>query len=1142
MSDHDLLFGVLAVQMNFLTVDALVERLAGGGELPDRLVSGGALTDRRRRIVDDAVEEHLAANAGDHDGALTSLRIDAVVRDRIATAVGNTRGGTSGLPSTLAGTVDLGGSTRGDPASTLADGGKARGRYRILRHHADGGLGMVSVALDTELDREVALKEVLSRYSGSAPATERFLREARVTGHLEHPGIVPVHGLGTADGKPYYAMRFVRGQSLKQAVDEYHRSGFEAAADRNLAFRELLSRFTDVCDAVNYAHSRGVIHRDLKPDNVMLGRHGETLVVDWGLAKASGAADPLATDGEPWADAVSGSARTQAGSAIGTPAYMSPEQAEGRLDLLGPATDVYSLGAVLVTLLTGRLPVGGTSKEETLAEVRAGRTLAVGPLPEGVPAPLWAVCRRATERTIGSRYGSASDLAAEVQRYLADEPVQAHPEPFATRLRRRLRRHPAAVAGAASAGLLLLLFAAVGLAVVGGYNRTLADQKRRLADQNDALETLNLSERAERQRAERTFATAAAAVDRYLNEVTDSAELRRKGMRPLRTQLLSAAEEFYRDLVGQTPADTAARIGQIEALMRLGLIEHQLNHLDRAETHYRRAIDLRGGQNTSNGLRASDATPAGVGLHRRGLPRLLRPSWPPSRQPLSGRAAGFCPPLSERMAQERPEDRERRRDVARHVNDLGLLLNARGDWTAAIAAFRRVLAVHRRLAADVGDDLASREGVAKGHNNLGLALSKTGDLQGAEKAYRQSLLDRRRLAEEFPDRPEYRAGAARTATNFADLLASGGRRSEARILYDEARTMQAALVVGDPEEPRHRELLAGIDNGLGITLASSGPLAEARPVLEASVALRRRLAEEFPDVPEHRSDLASSLNNLGQVLVASKDRPGAIAVHEEPLGVRRALADDFPDDPKYRSNLASSYNTLGSLRMAAGDRDAPLTAYRQSLAVREGLVRDHPDVPEYRIRLGGSLCNLGNLVRNQDPRAALAWYGRAIGSLRKVLLRLPEESTARRFLRNSLYGRASLRAERGAHAAGAADYLAGADLDRATAPMLLAGGALALAKAGRPGLAAATAERASDGQRASAADLYGLACAFALCVPSGDGTWNVDHAERAFGLLRQLRETGYFDDAAHARTLRSDPDLDSLRGRADFPEPSSVVH
>ena len=264
------------------------------------------------------------------------------------------------------------------------------------------------MALDQELDRPVALKEIQDHHADEPHSRARFVQEAEITGKLEHPGIIPVYGLGhDASGRPFYAMRFIQGDSLKEAIAAFH--GDEGLKKDPVArmsrLRELLRRFTDVCNAVAYAHSRGVLHRDLKPGNIMLGPYGETLVVDWGLAKPVGDAvsgEAASGDGSSLSEGPirlsgqSGSrAETVAGSPIGTPAYASPEQVTGALDRLGPATDIYGLGATLYALLTGRAPVESNDLGEVIRRVERGEIPPPRSIDPTIPKPLEAICRKA---------------------------------------------------------------------------------------------------------------------------------------------------------------------------------------------------------------------------------------------------------------------------------------------------------------------------------------------------------------------------------------------------------------------------------------------------------------------------------------------------------------------------------------------------------------------------------------------------------------------------------------------------------------------------------------------------------------------------------------------------------------------------
>jgi WD40 repeat protein len=364
-------------------------------------------------------------------------------------------------------------------------------RYRVGHRHARGGLGEILVARDEVLHRDVALKVLQPGRAQDRDSRSRFLREADLTGQLEHPGVVPVYGLGQlGDGSPVYAMRLIRGETFLEAAQRFHAAGptGRCPAWRGHGFRQLLQRFLSVCNTIAYAHSRGILHRDLKPSNILLGEYGETLVVDWGLAKAVAPA----AEGEPAGAAAApapptGEGETQVGAVVGTPAYMPPEQAAGDWARVGTASDIYGLGATLYLLLTGQPPFQDLQLRDVLDKVRRGDFPPPRQLNRHVPPPLEAVCLKAMARRPEDRYPAARDLAGDLERWLADEPVGAWPEPFAVRCRRWLVRHPTLV----TAGAILLVAGALLAGVTAvlttakereHWQRELAEGQRQLAE------------------------------------------------------------------------------------------------------------------------------------------------------------------------------------------------------------------------------------------------------------------------------------------------------------------------------------------------------------------------------------------------------------------------------------------------------------------------------------------------------------------------------------------------------------------------------------------------------------------------------------------------------------------------------------
>jgi serine/threonine-protein kinase len=334
-------------------------------------------------------------------------------------------------------------------------------RYERVRLIAQGGLGAVWLVRDNWLGREVALKELRADRRQHRSLLLRFDEEARITSRLEHPSIIPLYdlipveeGCGGGSGT-CYTMRYVSGRTLHEAIRAYHSRRDERASspvERNA----LLNAFVSVCEAVAFAHARGVLHRDLKGQNVVLGEYGEVFVVDWGLSKVAGILPPGANldDLPPDADRH----ETEAGIVVGTPAYMAPELLDGVL--ASALTDIYSLGAILYAILTGRSPYSGRDSKETIAYLKAGPPRRPSSLTE-VPKPLEAICLKAMDRDPDARYPSALELAAEVRRWIADEPVNAYPEPWSRRFARWRKRNRAVIWSA----LAVLVTSVIGLAI-----------------------------------------------------------------------------------------------------------------------------------------------------------------------------------------------------------------------------------------------------------------------------------------------------------------------------------------------------------------------------------------------------------------------------------------------------------------------------------------------------------------------------------------------------------------------------------------------------------------------------------------------------------------------------------------------------
>lgn len=422
--------------------------------------------------------------------------------------------------------------------------------YSLCGTVGQGGVGRVLLGFDERIGRQVAIKEMLTSNEAADPSIRRrFLREAQITGRLEHPGIVPVYEMGTtSQGAPYYVMRLVRGQTIAEALAACHSEQPELALAKRL---QLLDRLIDVCEAMAYAHSKGVVHRDLKPGNIVLGQFGETIILDWGLAKIGIETDvvrravPAATE-DGGADEL-----TQVGEILGTPAYMAPEQVDSRFGEVDARTDVFALGCILYHILVGRPPLRGSLS--SIVEQLKSKTPLPSPRqgPASAPPELIAICDKALAKDKLRRFRDAAELTEELRAFRDGRLVSAYAYSRRELLHRFIARNKAAL----SAGLAVVMAVAIGavLAVhfamdarkereVAVAERQMAVQAREHAETAlaDVTRISNQNLTAADQIAE-DIANALGSIRNSMEQLAESVRDvgNRKAMTPILTSLLT---------------------------------------------------------------------------------------------------------------------------------------------------------------------------------------------------------------------------------------------------------------------------------------------------------------------------------------------------------------------------------------------------------------------------------------------------------------------------------------------------------------------------------------------------------------------------------------------------------------------------
>jgi serine/threonine-protein kinase len=883
----DLLFGLLALQAGLIDQSALVAAFHTwcrdrARPMAEILVDREDLDPGEREVVAGLVAAHLRRHGGDRDESLAALRVDASAVEGLADVGG------PDLEATLSRTglgpshhpvddvarlpFDPDGAAGASATVDYAASSEAGPRYRIVRKLGAGGLGVVFVAVDALLHREVALKQVRPDRGDDPQDRARFLVEAEITARLEHPGIVPVHDLGGGDGRPYYVMRLVRGDTLKDAIAVFH----DDPALRNdpparaLALQKLLRRFLDVCDAVDYAHARGVLHRDIKPSNVVVGKHGETILLDWGLAKAVGRHGGRPAEDERTLVPSSGSdsAETQAGWAMGTPSFMSPEQARGDLDRIGPRSDVYGLGATLYHLLAGRKPFAGPDVAAIVAAVEEGDFPPPRSVDPTVDRALEAICLKAMARRPEFRYASARELADEVERWLADAPVAAWPEPAAVRLRRWARRHRPMVASAAVL-LVMTTLASIGAALL------LDRHSRRI----EAEQLLTSSARAE---ADANFQKTLDAGDAMLTRVFDERLASVPQMESLRHDLARDAAAFFDASLRQRPDNPAARFTAATVFRRVANIDRQLNQPGPARANYDRAIEL---------------------------------------------LSGLCDQFADRLSY--------RDQLAETLIDEAEMIRLQGQFREAEPFYLRALGIVRALRESDPASDGYRRTEATNRSDFGAALLGACRFDEARAMFDQSAALRKPLADAAGAGLADRLLMIMTLTNLAEVRRREGHPSEASSSAQDAVRRARTLRDQDPANNDRRYVLALALGELARDLAAEAVrLPQAHDAIDQSIELLRKLADDFPKKTIYRLRLAQALAGRGEIREAAGRPMDAEADLTAARAAIEPLVAASPETVEYRGQLGLILDRLAARALARGDSAGAAAIAQDALDAR----------------------------------------------------------------------------------------------------------------------------------------------------------------------------------------------------------------
>jgi serine/threonine protein kinase/Flp pilus assembly protein TadD len=747
--------------------------------------------------------------------------------------------------------------------------------YEVLTELGRGGMGVVYKARQLNLDRVVALKVLQIGGGASDQELARFRREAEAIARLPHPNIVQIHDVGEHNGRSYLALEYVEGGSLAQRL-----GGVPQVPATAAHLVETLAR------AMHHAHERGIVHRDLKPANVLLQEEGSPRRKD---AKEDQEEEKDRRGKEPSALVSSfaplrlcerfscipkitdfGLAKllelpglTQSeGAVLGTPSYMPPEQAQGQSGDVGPAADVYSLGAILYEMLTGRPPFRGATLLDTLAQVMADDPVAPRYLQPKVPHDLETICLKCLHKEPGRRYATALALAEDCAAFLRGEPIKARPTPLWEQMLKWARRRPAAAALAGTSALAVLVVVVLVLTA----NARLREQRRLAEEKSHEAQTNLLEAQEQRRRAVAHLRKACDAVDLMLTRVGYDSLAPLPYMEATRRALLEDALHFYQDLAREEPADVELRHEWGRVHRRLGKVCQMLGDLENAEQRFRGALAVH-----------------------------------------------------EQLAADFPGVPAYRQELGASYNNLGVLLNGRNQPEQAEQALRQALELQEKLVANQPKDPDNRLTLGESYDALGIVLDRLQRIREAEQALRHAGEWLGALVVDYPDVRDYQYSRANNNLNLAVFLARHGRRPEAEPAFRDDLDFWTRRTDESPTTPRFRARQALSCYNLSNLLIEEGQFLEAEKLLRRSLDLRKKLADDFPSVPGHHTSLGDTLHKLALLLRDRGDIAAAAPLWEQAIDQYRAALKVNPDAVELRRSLFLNCWNLADARLRLGE-------------------------------------------------------------------------------------------------------------------------------------------------------------------------------------------------------------------------------